>query len=342
MDPLSNKTVELFKKNKLAGHYNYVRTGEVVPHFFSRGSYFLSKDEENHLLKGTVNSCLHRGFKLVPQRTQMKPGQNIGCKFHNWSYDQQGKLMSTPGFDKPVTGCLKSIDLTDVGNSLYFETETMRSAQAIKALFSAPKLSDLWFEAYSFDQENVTFYPCNWQSFMEVYLDEYHKHAHPTGLGMFLTDEVGWYDTAEGVVNVVGIAPPETVIKSFGWSKFKEELQKVGWTESWGAIFVTVFPGFMVEFFPHVMVISQLVPISDKMTANYLQIYYAPEVKDNFDFQNAFGDAYSETASEDGALQELLEDGRSGKWYEPSKMPIHGVLEVGIPLLAAWVSQNCK
>jgi choline monooxygenase len=342
MDPLSPKTVELFKKNKLAGHFNYVRPGEVVPHFFSRGSYFLSHDEENHELKGTVNSCLHRGFKLVPQRTQMKPGQNIGCKFHNWSYDQKGTLLSTPGFDKPVSGCLQNVALTDVHYSLYFETETMQSLTAIKDLFTAPHLEDIWFEEYSFDQENVTFYPCNWRSFMEVYLDAYHhKHAHPTGLGMFLTDDVGWYSSEEGVVNVVGIAK-DPVIKSFGWSKFSEELQKVGWDKPWGAIFMTVFPGFMVEFFPHVMVISQLVPISDKMTANYLQIYYAPEVKENFDFQNAFGDAYSETASEDGALQDLLEDGRTGKWYELSTMPVHSVMEAGIPLLETWMSRNSR
>lgn len=341
MDPLSEKTVELFKKNKLAGHYSYVRPGEVVPHFFSRGSYFLSQDEETRTLLGTVNACLHRGFKLVPQRTHLKPGQAVGCKFHNWTYDKKGTLLSTPGFDKEVKGCLKNIPLTDIGGGLFFEEDSIRSLTDLKEMFKAPHLSNIWIEDYTFNQENVTFYPCNWRTFMEVYLDAYHhKHAHPNGLGKFLTDNVGWYSTDEAVVNIVEIAPPDTVITSFGWSKFREELTKVGWDEGWGAIFCTVFPGFMVEFFPHTMVISQLVPISDKVTANYLQIYYDSVVAENYDFQNAFGDAYAETAGEDGALQDLLEDGRSSKMYNP--MYIHESLEAGIPLLDQWVLRNSK
>ena len=343
MDPLSPTTVELFKKNKLAGHFNYVRPGEVVPHFFSRGSYYLSRDENGKKLQATVNSCLHRGFKLVPERRLLKTNQAICCKFHNWAYDKDGLLLATPGFDQEVKGCLKNIDLTDVGDGIFFETYSLRSVSEVRELFTQLKNMGLSIDDYRFDQENVTFYPCNWRTFMEVYLDAYHhKHAHPNGLGKFLTDDVKWYAGEEAIINVVGISSPDTIVPSFGWSKFNEEVRKVGWTESWGAIFCTVFPGFMVEFFPHTMVISQLVPISDKMTANYLQIYYDSAVRENYDFQNAFGDAYSETASEDGALQELLEDGRTGRWYDLTTLPTHEVLEAGLLHLAAWISRNKK
>lgn len=343
MDPLSPVTVDLFKKNKLAGHFNYVRPGEVVPHFFSRGSYYLSRDEENQKLQATVNSCLHRGFKLVPQRTQLKPEQSICCKYHNWSYDRSGELLATPGFDREVKGCLKNIDLTDIGGKLFFETYSMRSISALIALFEIPCLRTLSIADYVFDQENVTFYPCNWQTFMEVYLDNYHiEHAHPKGLGKFLTKDVEWYTGEELAVSIIGISSPETVIPSFGWSNFNAEVRKVGWAEKWGAIFCTIFPGFMIEFFPHTMVISQLVPISDKMTANYMQIYYDSTVRDNCDFQNAFGDAYLEKASEDGALQELLEDGRTGNWYDLKTLPTHENLEVGIAQLQDWILRNKK
>lgn len=343
MDPLSPTTIELFKNNKLSGHFNYVRPGEVVPHFFSRGSYFLFRDEENRTLQATANSCLHRGFKLISERRKMNPGQSVGCKFHNWQYEKAGQLLSTPGFDREMTGCLKSIPLVDVGGGLFFESETIRSLSAINILFDSPGVKDLWIESYQFDQENVTFYHCNWKVFMEIYLDAYHhKHAHPTGLGMFITDEVEWYVSDEIVVNIVGIAPPGTPIKSLGWSKFAEEVQKLNWTEKWGAIFCTIFPGLMIEFFPHTMVISQLVPVSDKMTANYIQIYYDEEVRDNYDFQNAFSEAYSETSAEDSILQEMLEDGRGSKWYDVTTLPIHGTLELGIPCFYRWLERNAK
>ena len=341
MDPLNPKTVEMFKKNRLAGHFNYVRPGEVVPHFFSRGSYFLSRDEATKQLSGTANSCLHRGFKLVPQRTALKPDQPVSCKFHNWTYDKQGTLLSTPGFDKEIKGCLKQVKLADVGGGFFFEEDSLKSFIDLKDLFNDLEVASVNTANYSFDQENVTFYPCNWKTFMEVYLDAYHhKTANPKGLGSFLTDEMTWWKSENMVVNTVSIAPPETVVPSFGWSKFNEEVRKTNWNQHWGAIFVTVFPGLMLEFYPHVMVVSQLVPISDKMTANYLQIFYAPEVKDNYDFQNAFGDAYSETATEDGALQELLEDGRTGNWYDTATLPRHTLLEDGLLQFQIWLSRN--
>lgn len=343
MDPLSSKTVELFKKNRFAGHFNYVRTNEVVPHFFSRGSYFLTRDEDTKTLAGHVNSCLHRGFKLVPARAQLKPDQPIGCKFHNWKYNRRGELLETPGFDKEVKGCLKTVDLTSINGGFFFETDSIRSATPINNVLSASihLHGDLGLENYSFDQENVTFYPCNWKTFMEVYLDAYHhKHANPNGLGKFLTDDVEWNMMLEGTSAVFKISPADTIIPSFGWSKFNEEVRKTGWDKEWGATLITVFPGFMLEIYPHTLVISQLVPISDKMTANYLQIFYAPEVKDNYDFQNAFGDAYSETATEDGALQELLEDGRTGNWYQIDSLPRHTLLEKGLLLFQNWLMRN--
>lgn len=351
MDPLSLSTIELFKKNKLAGHFNYVRPGEVVPHFFSRGSYFLSRDEKTHELTGTLNSCLHRGFKLISERTKLKPNQPIGCKFHNWTYEQNGTLLSTPGYDPiqiltaDVKSCLQKIRLTDVGG-LFFETNSLRSIEDIKTLFDLlPNFEkDLSIADYTFDQESVTFYPCNWQTFMEVYIDAYHhKIAHKNGLGSFLTDDVKWFAGAETLINVIDIAPSNSAT-SFGWSKFSEELAQVGWENDWGAVFCTIFPGLMIEFFPYVMVISQLVPISDKMTANYLQIYYHPKVKDNYNFQNAFGDAYSETASETGPLLEMLEDGRTGLWAgQPrdwNQRDSYNSLETGLLYLKSWIERN--
>ena len=340
MDPLSPVTKALFAKNKLAGLYNYVRPGEVVPHFFSRGSYYLMQDEQNRALKGVVNSCLHRGFKLVTERRRMNPGQAINCKFHNWTYAKEGQLLATPGFDREVKSCLRQIPLTDVGNGIFFETDSVRSISSIREMFEVPCIKDICLEEYVFDQENVTFYQCNWRTFMEVYLDSYHhEHAHPNGLGKFVTNDVKHLAGAEWDLVEVPISSGIT-IPSFGWSKFKEQVKKVSWDKPWGAIFCTIFPGLMLEFFPHTLVVSQLVPISDKMTANYLQIYYDSVVAQDYDFQNAFSDAYSETASEDGALQDLLEDGRMANWYNVQTLPAHDLLEAGISVLNAWEARN--
>lgn len=341
MDPLDPTTAKLFKKNRLAGHYSYVRPGEVVPHFFSRGSYYLTRDEKERKLVGVANSCLHRGYKLVTERQTLKPGQSVYCKFHAWTYDRGGELLTTPGFDKEVKpACLKHVPFVET-NGLFFEAGSVQYVRELEEFFESKYVKDIWLDDYVFDQENVTFYQVNWRTFMEIYLDGYHVKPYHPGLGNYLkTDYMEWVFGKEFNIQINDICDPGTYIPSLEWAAFHEQVRKVGWDQKWGAMFGTIYPGLMLEFYPHVFVISQLVPLSNKMVANYVQIYYDSVVRNDYDFQNAFSGAYAETAQEDGVLQDILEDGRMGNWYDVRSLPNHSELEAGVKELEAWEDRN--
>jgi choline monooxygenase len=176
---------------------------------------------------------------------------------------------------------------------------------------------------------------------MELYLNGYQLEQQHGGLGNYLkSGSSEWIFTRESSLQVVELCDPSATIPSIGWSKFHEQVRKVGWDQPWGAIFGAIYPGMMVEFYPHTIVINQLVPLSNKMTASYVQIFYDKVAQQDFDFQNAFTEAYSETAQETAFIQDILEDGRMANHYHIADLPAHSRLEAGIKALESWEARN--
>lgn len=328
----------MFNRNKLAGHINYVRDHEVVPHPWNK-AYYLSKDISARTLTASANSCLHRGYQLVDQRQKLDNGKLLVCDFHNWAYTGDGGLIATPGFDKPI--CNRSLPkarLIDV-NGFFFEDESVAKLDSLHDFFQVPNIRALWLDDFSFRYETKTEYAVSWQIFMEIYLDGYHVKPYHPGLGSYLKcDEMEWFFGSEYSLQVNEICDPGTDFSgSPKWGTFYNEVQRVGWDQKWGAMFGTIYPGLMIEFYPHIFVISQIIP-SDKGVTNYVQVY-TDEQADSI-FRNAFAEAYDETAVEDGALQDRLEAGRAGNWYDLEMLPAHSKLEAGLEHMNNWIMRN--
>lgn len=329
----------MFKRNKLAGYINYVRDNEVVPHPWNK-AYYLSKDISTRTLRAVANSCLHRGYKLVNERQRLEPGAALICEFHNWAYSPAGGLLTTPGFDKALTACkLPEVKLIDV-NGFFFEESSVANALSLRAFFEAPNVRDIWLDEFSFKYETTTHYSVNWQTFMEIYLDGYHVKPYHPGLGSYLKcDDMTWHLGDEFSLQVNELCDPGTDFSgSPKWGAFYNEVQRIGWEQKWGAMFGTIYPGLMIEFYPHIFVISQLVPTSATSVANYVQVYADPSVDSAY--QSVFAEAYDETAVEDGILQDRLEEGRVGNWYKLEALPSHGLLEAGLEHIGAWIKNN--
>jgi len=333
-----------FRCNRLAGHISYLANDEVAPHPWDK-SYYLTKDTKSRTLRGLANSCLHRGYRFVDKRQKLTPGEALYCEFHAWTYDRGGKLLTTPGFDKEVT-CRKlpELDLIDV-NGFFFDSQSLKpgAASSIAKFFDVPEVSQIWLDDYMMFDESATSYSVGWRTFMEIYLDGYHvKPFHP-GLGTYLNcDYMYWHFGDEFSLQVNDLCAPGTVFPSnTTWNEFYDEVRRVGWDEKWGAMFGTIYPGLMIEFYPHLFVISQLVPTSGTSVVNHVQLYADAVVADDAAYKAAFIKGYIETAREDGDLQDLLEAGRTG-WYDIKSLPAHGQFEAGVKHLEAWEAKQAR
>lgn len=84
-----------------------------------------------------------------------------------------------------------------------------------------------------------------------------------------------------------------------------------GKTPTHGSIWPTYYPGVMVEWYPHVLVVSSIVPTGVESCSNIVEFYYPGDI---VLFERAFIEAeqaaYHETALEDEDICECMHKGR--------------------------------
>jgi choline monooxygenase len=137
---------------------------------------------------------------------------------------------------------------------------------------------------------------------------------HP-GLGNFVTcDDLTWQFGDWYSVQKVGIT---SLMKSGSaaydkWQKVVREFYgDRGETPPQGAIWLTYYPNIMVEWYPHVLVVSTLIPQGPDRTMNVVEFYYPEEIVDfEREFIEAERAAYMETAIEDDDIGERMDRGR--------------------------------
>ena len=175
-------------------------------------------------------------------------------------------------------------------------------------------MRELDFSGFMFDRVEVDEYACNWKTFIEVYLEDYHVEPFHPGLGNFvdvgdLKWEFGhWYS-----VQTCGVKRGLAKAGSDVYRRWHDQVLRVteGRQPAHGAIWLTYFPNMMVEWYPHSLVISTLVPRGPEACTNVVEFYYPEEiVLFEREFVEAEQAAYRETALEDAEIIERMTAGR--------------------------------
>ena len=257
------------------------------------------------------NVCRHRQSILLEGRGNVP---NIVCPLHRWTYDLQGTLLGAPHF--PENPCVKlaSTPLVNWRGLLFAGPADPR--RALARLDTA----DWDFSGYVLDRVTVDEYDFNWKTFIEVYLEVYHVNSCHPGLGNFADAENCRVDYGpDWSVQVVqakhALGRPGTPV----YRKWHEAcLRQIdGRTPRQGALWMTWFPGFMLEWYPNVLVVSHLIPRSPTRTTNVVEFYYPEEIAlFEREFVEAQQAAYLETAKEDDEICRRLDRGRRALWRQ--------------------------
>lgn len=273
------------------------------------------------------NVCRHRQAAMLQGRGNLKgtaPGHangHIVCPLHRWTYSASGELMGAPHFAQDPCLNLQRFPLRE-WNGLLFE-DNGRDINA--ELAGMGPLGTLNFDGFALG--HVEMHQCNynWKTFIEVYLEDYHVEPFHPGLGNFVTcDDLEWEFRPEYSVQTVGI----TNLKRPGsqvYAKWHDMLLNYtgGTLPNQGAVWLTYYPHIMVEWYPHVLTVSTLRPISPTETMNVVEFYYPEEILAfEPEFIEAQRAAYMETAAEDDEIAERMDQGRKALMHR-------GVSEVG-------------
>ena len=256
------------------------------------------------------NICRHRQSIMLEGRGKL---DNIVCPLHRWTYDLKGELLGAPRF--PETPCVKlhSTPLTGWNGLLFAGPRDPR-----KDLAGMPESVDFDFSGYALDRVEITDYACNWKTFVEVYLEVYHVDYLHAGLGNFADCDNFRVDYGDNYsVQVIpakkGLTAPGTPV----YTKWQDTCLKQlrGKTPKYGALWATYLPGLTFEWYPNVLIVSNLVPRSPGVTTNIVETYYPEEIVHfEREFVEAQKAAYLETALEDDEICRRLDRGRRALW----------------------------
>ncbi|MFN3986873.1 MAG: aromatic ring-hydroxylating oxygenase subunit alpha [Rhodocyclaceae bacterium] len=304
------KIFELEKRLLFDGGAGYVGHELMVPEV---GNYrSLEWLDHSKLLFRTAdgvhqmsNVCRHRQAIMLQGAGTT---EHVVCPIHRWTYDQQGTLLGAPHFaEKPCLNLKR--DALERWQGLLFKGP--RSAvDDLKGMTVAPELD---FSGYKLDHVEIHECNYNWKTFIEVYLEDYHVVPFHPGLGQFVTcDDLSWQFGEWYSVQKVGIS---SLAKpgSPTYGKWHEAVKAIYGDQHppQGAIWLTYYPNVMVEWYPHVLVVSSLIPKDVNKTINVVEFYYPEEIVEfEREFVEAEQAAYMETAIEDDEIAERMDRGR--------------------------------
>ncbi|MBA4110667.1 MAG: Rieske (2Fe-2S) protein [Leptothrix sp. (in: Bacteria)] len=281
--------------------------------------YALPQESEGRVLVRTEkgvelisNVCRHRQAVMLRGRGNSR--HNVVCPLHRWTYDLHGQLIGAPHFDHDPCLNLNNYKVRD-WNGLIFEDNGRDVAADLAGM--SPRFApggDLDFTGFVLDKVELHECNYNWKTFIEVYLEDYHVGPFHPGLGNFVTcDDLSWDMAREYSVQTVGVAKNFDRPGSATYKKWHDVVMKHGNGEkpTQGAVWLTYYPTMMVEWYPHVLVVSNMYPQGPQKTLNVVEFYYPEEiVAFEREFVEAHQAAYMETCVEDDEIAERMDAGR--------------------------------
>jgi choline monooxygenase len=265
------------------------------------------------------NVCRHRQAVMLRGRgnvkSQASAGGNIVCPLHRWTYSAgqsapAGTLVGAPHFAHDPCLNLNNYKLRE-WNGLLFEDNGRDIAADLAGMGPRAQLD---FSGMVLD--HVEMHECNynWKTFIEVYLEDYHVGPFHPGLGQFVTcDDLRWEFKKHFSVQTVGVANRLGRAGSPVYERWHKALlsYRSGVPPEHGAIWLTYYPHIMVEWYPHVLTVSTLYPVSPNKTMNMVEFYYPEEIAAfEREFVEAQKAAYMETCVEDDEIAERMDAGR--------------------------------
>ena len=285
------------------------------------------------------NICRHRQALMLENQGSTS---HIVCPLHRWTYNLDGKLEGAPYFKEKPCLHLESFPVEEV-HDLIFHQPHKQNALNIKDAMEFKQLNQLLnFESYKLHSIKIDHYDFNWKTFIEVYLEDYHVWAFHPGLNNIVNcDDLTWEFKSFSSIQKVPFRNKNHAQSSPIYDLWKSKIHEQNGDKKpdFGAIWLTIYPFFMIEWYPNVIVVSHLIPDSADHCRNIIEFYYPEEIilfdEDYIAAQQA---AYNETALEDKIICEKMHEGRRllFKNKQEDMGPYHEPLEDGLKHFHQW------
>jgi len=315
--------------------------------------YALPQEQEGRVLVRTPqgiellsNVCRHRQAVMLRGRGNTR--SNLVCPLHRWTYSLSGELLGAPHFDHDPCLNLNRYKVREWNGLLFEETPHNAANDVAARLAGMGPRHELDFSGYVLDKVQMHECDYNWKTFIEVYLEDYHVGPFHPGLGQFVTcDDLSWEFGMHHSVQTVGINKALSKPGSEIYRKWHDQVLQFtgGVAPKQGAIWLTYYPNIMVEWYPHVLVVSSLFPTGPQKTTNIVEFYYPEEIAAfEREFVEANQAAYMETCIEDDEIALRMDWGRKALMERGDNEvgPYQSPMEDGMQHFHEWYRREMK
>ncbi len=261
------------------------------------------------------NVCRHRQAQMLSGTGRAK---HIVCPVHNWAYDLDGRQIAAPHFDANPCLDLERTELVDWNGLLFAGPRDVRHELAPLASWT-----ELTAENYVLERVDEEEHDLNWKVFLEIYLEDYHIGAVHPGFRAFVdTDDIRRALQALGgerffceQVNVRW--PPPAVAGSPLFAEYQRILLDMlaGRRPPFAAIWLCLFSGQLVEWYPFSVVVTTYQPLSPMRTRLRSEYYFDRQIAETRrDYVETGLAVLDEVTAEDHGAAELLQQGRQALW----------------------------
>lgn len=211
----------------------FEKPGDYYRFSFTGISFFIIKSKVDGQIKAFHNVCRHRAFPVI--RKDKGSSVVLGCKYHGWSYNSDGKLTKAPHFDQ-VEGFEKE------QNSLFpIRTHVTRHGLVFVNFSNEKDVTPFeeWYEGLesemdAFDFSDYEYHMSyeldgqfNWKTLIDGYQECYHcPTAHPglnSAFRMETYDVVPKTRYCRHYAEIVRNDQDETVEEELSWMGFRKQ-----------------------------------------------------------------------------------------------------------------------
>jgi len=225
------------------------------------------------------NTCRHRQAQMLCGSGHAK---NIVCPVHNWAYDLDGRQVAAPHFAENPCLDLERTELAEWNGLLFAGPRDVH--REVAPLQSWTELNTSNYVLERVDEEE---HDLNWKVFLDVYLEDYHISVVHPGFRAFVdpAELRGAYQAVGGErffceqVRIRWPLPPAATPK---FAEFQNVLMDVvaGRRPPFAAIWMCLFSGQLIEWYPYAVVVTTYTPLSPTRTRLRSEYYFDRQISE--------------------------------------------------------------
>ena len=245
---------------------NVLKPGQYISEQIA-GIHIIAMRGTDGQLRAFRNVCRHRGAQLLQRGTGQCKG--IRCPYHQWRYDDTGRLVNAPWFDREEQFDLDQWPLEqlqiDVWRGLVFVGVSPVEPLATQLAGSIRELSDVPLESFSIVETRRMKFFGNWKIYTDNFVEGYHiPGIHPD---FYRAIDFEKFDTTANDGYVKMTAPAN-----------EDLFYKGRWYWMW--------PNWTLSLFEGGMNTSRINPVNAEETELIYHFYFDPVVGQDTEFRN--------------------------------------------------------